>query len=100
MEEERIDTTGPCEQIMVEIWNYLASKFEDLPEHEIQEISAYLANRFGVTMMDNIRTRDEEWSKHLNSVTRYWEKRYKKLIDENDKLMRKLRRIQAEKGIS
>lgn len=73
MEEEKVEYTGRFEQIMVEIWNYLASKFEDLPEHEIQEISAYLANRFGVAMMDMVAERDRDWNRYVRKLNKTWE---------------------------
>ena len=93
MEEEQINTSGVCEQFMVEIWNYLASRFEDMPEYEIQEMSAYIANRFGVALMDAVSARDKEW----NEYTKTMEKRYRNYYkQEYDRLRRQYLNLMKE----
>lgn len=58
-----------CNRVFTDFMNdvdrYLASKFEGVPSHYIQEISAYIASRVGVLAYDLCNERDKEWAKSL-----------------------------------
>ena len=49
---------------------YISSKYPDIPEHVILDISTYAANRMTVNMTDALWERDREWKKHLDGETR------------------------------
>lgn len=87
MDENNI--TGLTERFMYDIEAYLASKIPDIPEHEAQEISAYISNRFVVSMLDIVLTRDREWVEfHSNEIKRMG-KVYQSEIDRRDVRKRK-----------
>ena len=48
---------------------YFRSKLPDFPEHDLQEISAYITNRVSILTNDLIRERDNGWLKQLNYKT-------------------------------
>lgn len=78
---------GITERFMYDVEAYLGSKLPDIPEHEAQEISAYIATRFAVSLNDILQERDKEWGKALKDERKQLSKAYE----------RELKRIEGKK---
>lgn len=52
-------------EFMNDVERYLISRFNNVPEHELQETATYIANRVSVLACDLLFDRDKEWNRSL-----------------------------------
>lgn len=79
--DENNTVVGLTERLMYDIEAYLNSKLPDIPEHEAQEIAAYIAARFGVSMNDILIQRDKEWQEYCRTDLSKTKKDYRKYLE-------------------
>ena len=86
MEENEV---GRTEQFMNEVINYLYSKFDGIPDHVVQDVGAYIANRFGIALIDISVEQERRYIAKLDRV----DEQYRELWNEYHKLQAKMKEV-------
>lgn len=89
MEENNEVEVGRTEQFMNEVINYLYSKFDGIPDNVVQDVAAYVANRFGIALIDISVEQEQRYIAKLNKV----DEQYRELWTEYHKLQARKREV-------